>query len=128
MDILYISPSAVYELAKYCEINLLVEVMKRFATNASIIVTENNKNHPTRWWVITDYLKDDTIDCRKKLSVILSFAAIGGYVQIGDKMARGDVDVLFMLKETNNISEEDCEFFVEAFFNISSGMGFKFKN
>lgn len=125
MDTLYISPSAEYELTKYCESNLLVEVMEHFAANA-VIITRDSDSQPSRWWVITDYIKDNTIDCRKKLSVILSFAAIGGFVQIGDRMAVGDVNVLCMLKETSNISEENFDFFIDAFFNFSQGNGVKF--
>ena len=125
MDLLYITPSSAHELTNYCESNLLNEVMEDFLKNAEIIVKDNNSN-PSRWWIITDYITDDTIPYRKKMSVVLSFAAIGGFITIGDATKIGDVEVLNMLKETNNISEEDYDYFIEAFYNFSQGNGIKF--
>ena len=125
MDLLYITPSSAHELTNYCESDLLIEVMEHFLKNAKIIVKGNNSK-PTRWWIITDYITDDTISYRKKMSVILSFAAIGGFITIDDATKIGDVEVLNMLKETNNISEEDYDYFVEAFYNFSQGNGIKF--
>ena len=125
MDLLYISPRAAHELTNYCVSDLLIEVTEHFVKNAPIIAKDNN-SRPSRWWVITDYIKDSTIERRKKLSVILSFAAIGGFVQIGDRMEQGDVNVLNMLRDTNNISEIDFNYFVDAFCNFSHGNGVKF--
>lgn len=125
MDILYISPKVARELTNYCESNLLLEVTEHFSQNAKVIEKDNN-SHPSRWWVITDYINDESIDYRKKMSVILSFAAIGGFVQIGDRMEQGDINVLNMLRDTNNISEVDFDYFVEAFYNFSHNNGVKF--
>ena len=125
MDILYITPSAAHELTKYCESELLIKVTEHFAKNAVIIAKDNN-SRPSKWWDITDYIKDDSIAYRKKMSVILSFAAIGGFVTIGDMTKMGDVDVLNMLRDTKNISEEDFDYFIEAFYNFSQGNGVKF--
>ena len=77
-------------------------------------------------WIITDYITNNTINCRNKLSVILSFASNGGTVQINDRQEFGDVNVLCMLKELSYISEEDFDYFVEAFFRFSQGKGVKF--
>ena len=125
MDLLYITPSSAHELTDYCESNLLNEVMEDFLKNAEIIVKDNNSK-PSMWWIITDYISDDTIPYRKKMSVVLSFAAIGGFITIGDVTKIGDVEVLNLLKETNNISEEDYDYFIEAFYNFSQGNGIKF--
>ena len=125
MDILYISPTVASELGHYCESSLLIEVMEHFAKNA-IIITKDNNSRPSRWWVVTDYINDETIEFRKKISVILSFAAIGGFVQIGERMEQGDVNVLNMLRDSDKISEEDFDFFIEAFYNFSQGNGVRF--
>lgn len=125
MDILYISPSTSQELTRYCDDNLIAEVTGHFAKNAKVMEKDNN-THPSRWWVVTDYITDETTEFRKKASVILSFAAIGGFVQIGDRIEQGDVNVLNMLRDTKNISDEDFDFFVDAFYNFSHGNGVKF--
>lgn len=125
MDILFISPKTGRELTQYCESELLIEVMEHFANNGNI-VEKKDSEHPNRWWVITDFISNNTIDNRKKFSVILSFAAIGGFIQVGERKEFGDVNVLNMLKDLYYISDNDYDFFVEAFYNFSQGKGVKF--
>lgn len=125
MDILYISPQTARELTMYCESDLLIEVMGHFAQNAKVI-EKDNETHPSRWWIVTDYISNQTIESRKKLAVILSFARIGGFVQIGERQELGDVNVLCMLRDLHYISDADFDYFVEAFFNFSQGNGVKF--
>lgn len=125
MDVLYISPKTGTELTRYCESELLIEVMEHFANNGEVI-EKNDGETPSRWWIITDYISNYTIDNRKKFSVILSFARIGGVVQIGDRQEVGDVNVLCMLKELYYISDNDFDYFIEAFCNFSQGNGVKF--
>lgn len=38
----------------------------------------------------------------------------------------GDVEVLNMLRDTKNISDEDFDYFIDAFYNFSNGNGVKF--
>lgn len=125
MDILYISPETTKKLAEYCEDNLIFEVLDDFKKKGQII-DKNDGDRPSKSWIITNYIIDNTIDSRKKLSVILSFSAIGGFIQIGDRIEFGDVNTLCMLRETNNISDEDFDFFVETFNNFSHGNGVRF--
>ena len=125
MDILYLSQETASELHQYCERRLLAEVMEHFAKNGKIVNKDYN-GHPSRLWDITEYINDDTIEYRKKLSVILSFAAIAGFVQIGDRVEQGDVNTLIMLKECKRISEEDWVYFIDAFHAFSCGEGTKF--
>ena len=125
MDILYISNEVSKKLAQYCDDNLLVKVIEHFAKNGKIVYKDNN-GQPSRWWVVTDFIKDGTINQRQKVAVILSFAALDGFVQIEDRMERGNVNTLCMLKETGNISDEDFDFFVDAFFQFSNNNGVKF--
>ena len=121
MDILYITPRAAHQLTAYCESNLLIEVTEHFAKNA-VIIAKDNDSRPSKWWDITDYIKDDSIAYRNKMAVILSFAAIGGFVTIGNMTKMGDVEVLNMLRDTQNISEEDFDYFIEAFYNFHTAM------
>ena len=125
MDLLYISPQVAKELTNYCDGNLLKEVTEHFARNAKVYEKDSN-SHPSRWWVITDYINDNTIDYRKKMAVILSFAAIGGFITIGDKTDMGDVNVLNILKSAKNISDSDYDYFIKAFYDFSQGKGVKF--
>lgn len=126
MDILYLSPQASHELTQYCESELLLSVLEHFANNGKIVEMKNEEQ-PSRWWIITDYITNNTIDYRNKLSVILSLARIGGIIQINNRQEVGDVNVLSMLKELAYISEDDYNYFVEAFFNFSQGKVVKFK-
>ena len=126
MDILYLSPQASHELTQYCESELILFVLEHFSINGKIIEKKDDEQ-PSRWWIITDYITDKTIDYRKKLSVILSLARIGGIIQINNRQEVGDVNVLCMLKELAYITEDDFDYFVEAFFNFSRGKGVKFK-
>ena len=125
MDILYLSPKASRELTQYCESELVLRVLEHFAINGKIIEKKDNER-PSRWWIISDYISNHTIDSRDKLAVILSLASIGGIIQINNRQEVGDVNVLCMLKDFAYISEEDFDYFVEAFFNFSQGNGVKF--
>ena len=125
MDILYLSSQTSHEHTRYCEEELILQVLEHFALNAKIIEEQDKKRHSCLW-IITDYITDNAINCRNKLSVILSFASNGGTVQINDRQEFGDVNVLCMLKELSYISEEDFDYFVEAFFRFSQGKGVKF--
>ncbi len=122
MDILYFSTEVYYELTKYCSIALIIKVLSCFG-NCAIIRNQDDGNKPSRWWTITNFIKDDSIMQREKLSVILSFAAIGGVVSIEDRMETGDVNVLNMLKDTKNVSDEDYNYFIDCFWNFSHNCG-----
>lgn len=127
MDILYISPQASHELTSFCEPSLIVEVLEHFEKVGKVIETVQGGDRPSRLWIITDYISNHTIDSKKKLAVILSFAAIGGVIQIQDRQEIGNVNVQCMLKDLDYISEDDFDYFVDAFFNFSDGNGIKFK-
>lgn len=87
---------------------------------------KKNEEQPSRWWIITDYISNNTINSRNKIAVILSLGAIGGVIQINNRQETGDVNVLNMLKEFAYISAEDYDYFIEAFYNFSQGNGVKF--
>ena len=125
MDVLYLSPQTSHELTRYCERGLILKVLEHFALDGKIIEQQDNEK-PSRLWIITDYITNNTINCRNKLSVILSFASNGGTVQINCRQEFGDVNVLCMLKELAYISEENFNYFVDAFFKFSQGKGVKF--
>lgn len=125
MDVLYLSPKASHALTQYCERELILHVLEDFAINGKIIETQDNEQ-PSRLWIITDYITNNTINYRNKLAVILSFASYAGTVQINNRQELGNVNVLCMLKELAYISEDDFDYFVEAFYNFSLGKGVKF--
>ena len=125
MDILYLSDKAAQELTQYCESSLLKLVIEHFAINGKIIHKKNDEQ-PSRWWVITDYISNETINSKDKLAVILSLANIGGIIQIHDRQESGYKNVLNMLKEWAYISDNDFDYFEKAFSNISQGKGVKF--
>lgn len=125
MDILYLSPQSSHELTQYCESNLILSVLGHFTSNGKII-EKKNEEQPSRWWIITDYISNNTINSRNKIAVILSLGAIGGVIQINNRQETGDVNVLNMLKEFAYISDEDYNYFIEAFYNFSQGNGVKF--
>lgn len=125
MDILYISQQAKKALGQYCDEELLNFVITHFVGNGNLIEMQDHNPTSCRW-IITDYITNHTIDSRNKLSVILSMAATGVTIQIGDRQEFGDVNVLYMLKELYYITDEDFDYFVEAFCNFSRGEGVKF--
>lgn len=125
MDVFYLSPKASHALTQYCESELILHVLEDFAINGKIIETQDNEQ-PSRLWIITVYITNNTINYRNKLAVILSFARYAGTVQINNRQELGDVNVLCMLKELAYISEDDFDYFVEAFFKFSQGKGVKF--
>lgn len=120
MDILYLTNQTKEELLKYCEQSLIDYVFNDFSLTGKIINNSDGEK-PSRWWIITDYVTTNRIEAGKKFAVILSLAAIAGFVQIGDRCERGDVNVICMFQQLGFISEEDFDYFTEHFFNYSQG-------
>ena len=125
MDILYLSTEASHKLTQYCESELLLYVLEHFAKNGKI-VEKKNETQPSCWWIISNYISNNTINSRNKIAVILSLAAIGGVIQIYNRQEIGDVNVLNMLKDFAYISDEDYDYFIESFYHFSQGNGVKF--
>ena len=125
MDILYLTNQTKEELLKYCEQSLIDYVFNDFSLTGKII-NKSDGEKPSRWWIITDYVTTNRIEAGKKFAVILSLAAIAGFVQIGDRCERGDVNVICMFQQLGFISEEDFDYFTEHFFNYSQGKQEKF--
>ena len=125
MDILYLTNQRKEELLKYCEQSLIDYVFNDFSLTGKIINNSDGEK-TSRWWIITDYVTTNRIEAVKKFAVILSLAAIAGFVQIGDRCERGDVNVICMFQQLGFISEEDFDYFTEHFFNYSQGKQEKF--
>lgn len=122
MDILYITDKTKQELLNYCEQSLIDYVLEDFSRIGKII----EKGMPSKYWMIDNYVSDCTIDNKCKYAVILSLAAIGGFIQINEMQYFGDVKVLCTLKEMNLISEDELSWFTDAFFGMSQGKPYKF--
>lgn len=125
MDLLYITQQTKEELLQFCEQSLIDYVLNDFQRIGKIIVKENYEK-PSRWWIITDYICDNVIDKRKKLSVIMSLAVIKGFIQIDEQKVFGYTKTLLMLKEKQCISEEDLNYFEEWFCNYQDEQIVKF--
>ncbi len=125
MDILYITPQTKEQLLDYCEIDLIDTVLNHFGSVSRIQLQKDGMT-PSRYWIITDYITNQTINSRTKLSVILSLAAIGGVIEINGRQECGDVNVLNMLNELFYISEEDFDFFMDFFSDYSHSIKKKF--
>lgn len=127
MDILYISAKAKKELLQYCEEDLVNYVFTDFQKTGEIIEKEEG-DKPYRLWIITDYVKRNDIDIRKKFSVILSMAAVGGFIQIGEAKVFGDVRALLLLSSMGYITDDDRDYFIDCFANcITQVRGLKNK-
>jgi hypothetical protein len=124
MDILYITPEIKQEMLKYCEQELIDFVFDNFVEQGGNIIIK--KDGPSRWWIITDYIKNTSIEKFQKLAVILSFSAVAGIVQIGEFQSCGDTSILLLLKKLNLINEEESNMFAEFFYNIRQGKDVKF--
>ena len=125
MDILYLTNQTKEELLKYCEQSLIDYVFNDFSLTGKIINNSDGEK-TSRWWIITDYVTTNRIEAGKKFAVILSLAAIAGFVQIGDRCEHGNVNVICMFQQLGFISEEDFDYFTEHFFNYSQGKQEKF--
>ena len=96
MDILYITDETKQDLLNYCEQSLIDYVFDDFRRIGKII--ERTAGMPSKWWTIDDYVSDKSIEYRCKYAVILSLAAIGGFIQINGMQYVGDVRALCLLK------------------------------
>lgn len=125
MDILYLTPQTINELAIYCERELITKVLEHFRNYGEIVIKGNDEK-PSRWWDISSYISNHTIDSKHKLAVILSLARIGGFIQIGKRQEVGEVNTMCMLKDMGYISESDFEYFIKSFYNFTTGNKIKF--
>ena len=124
-DILYITEQTIKDLYKLCEINLVSSVLNHFHQNGGIIIKKDNEK-PSRFWDITNYITNNVLKERHKLSVILSFAYIGGFIQINEQKALGYENVLRMLKEMFYLSDEEHEYFLDKYSSLKRGEKVKF--
>ena len=124
-DILYVSNEIKESLLRYCTEDLLSFVLEDFGRNHEIV--ERNERPPFATWVIDNYIDECPINERKKvLSVILSFAFIGCIVKFKEMNYRGNGLLLHALRDNGLVSEEDEQYFIDAFYEISQGRNFKF--
>ena len=124
-DILYISNQIKERILMYCTKDLLNFVLENFGHNH--VIVERNERHPQAIWTLDYYLQEFPIDDRKNiLAVILSFAAIGGIVRLGGKNYRGDLALLCALRKNRLITEDDEQYFIDAFWQFSHGENNRF--
>lgn len=125
MDILYIATEVKQQMLKYCEQELIDFVFDDFIEQGGKIITKEDGQHPSRWWVITDYINSTSIEKKQKLAVILSFSAVAGIIQIDDNKYCGDVNFLLFLNDHRLINEKEFEQYLEFFFEVRQGKDLK---
>jgi hypothetical protein len=117
MDILYISSKAREYLLQYCDEELVNYVFADFQKTGKIVDKEEG-DEPYRLWIITDYIKRNDINVRKKLAVILSMAS-SGFVQVGETKVFGDVPLMLLLHKLGYLTYDDMCYFSDYYYNHS---------
>ena len=56
-------------MCEYCSQELIDWVFNDFINQGGKIIYEENGKKPSRWWIITDYVNNTTIDKIKKLAL-----------------------------------------------------------
>lgn len=126
MDILYITTETKQQMLKYCEQELIDFVFDDFIEQGGKIITKEDNQLPSRWWIITDYINSTSIEKMQKLAVVLSFSAVAVVIQIEYYKSYGDVAILQLLTNLNIINEKESEIFTKFFYNIRQGNKCKF--
>lgn len=108
MDILYITNEVESKMKLFCADELLQAVFDDFSKNAEIIKKEEVQK-PSKMWIVSDYINNNSIDIINKMNVILSFIACGGIVQI-DNIPYLDVsNPLAIIKQKGLINDVQLE-------------------
>lgn len=81
MDILYITQAVEERLKEFCSEDLIQYVFEDFRKHATIVIKEET-HVPSKMWVMSDFIRDKSINIIDKMNVVLSFIASGGIIQI----------------------------------------------
>ncbi len=124
-DILYITEFTIRKMYELCDVDLVKKTLCHFHQVGEIVIKNDNEK-PSKWWIITNYITNNTIEERHLLSVILSFAHVGGYIQINERIELGYEKVLEMLKGMYYISDYEYDYFLEIYSKLKNGEKIKF--
>ena len=115
MDILYITQSVEDRIKEFCSEELINYVLKDFNKYAVIVKKEENQ-HPSRIWVISDYIRNNSIDIINKMNVVLSFIYSGGIIQIDEDIFNDSSNPLAVVKKLGIIDDIQLEVLNDPWF------------
>lgn len=117
-DIIYISDVLILKIKEYCSDALLSEVFESFGKNAPVVVKKDGES-PSKFWSLTQFIADDTIDIMNKLNVILSFIQSGGIIEYQDKKYFDIVNIAAILKQQGIINDYQLSKLMEPWFQFN---------
>ena len=117
-DIIYISDELILKIKEYCSDRLLSEVFESFEKNATVVVKKDGET-PSKFWSLTRFIADDTIDIMNKLNVILSFIQSGGTIEYQDKKYFDIVNIVAILKQQGLINDDQLSKLMEPWFQFN---------
>lgn len=117
-DIIYISDELIMKIKEYCSDVLLSEVFESFEKNAPVVVKKDGER-PSKFWSLTQFIVDDTIDIMNKLNVILSFIQSGGIIEYQDKKYFDIVNIVAILKQQGIINDDQLSKLMEPWFQFN---------
>lgn len=115
MDILYITQAVEDRLKAFCSEDLIKYVFEDFKRNATIVIKEETQV-PSKVWVMSDYIRDRSINIIDKMNVVLSFIASGGIIQIDDTPFFDTSNPLAIAKKMGIINDEQLEVLNDPWF------------
>ena len=83
-------------------------MLKDFSKYAVIVKKEEN-HHPSRIWVISDYIRNNSIDIINKMNVVLSFIHSGGIIKIDENTYLDSSNPLSVVKKLGIIDDIQLE-------------------
>lgn len=115
MDILYITQAVNERLKEFCSEDLIQYVFKDFRKHATIVIKEEGQV-PSKIWVMSDFIRDKSINIIDKMNVALSFVASGGIIQIDDIPYFDTSNPLAFAKKLGIINDEQLEILNDPWF------------
>ncbi len=115
MDILYITQAVNERLKEFCSEDLIQYVFEDFRKHATIVIKEEGQV-PSKIWVMSDFIRDKSINIIDKMNVALSFVASGGIIQIDDTPFFDTSNPLAIAKKMGIINDEQLEVLNDPWF------------
>ena len=115
MDILYITQAVEERLKEFCSEDLIQYVFEDFRKHATIVIKEEGQV-PSKIWVMSDFIRDKSINIIDKMNVALSFVASGGIIQIDDIPYFDTSNPLAFAKKLGIINEKQLEILNDPWF------------
>lgn len=115
MDILYITQAVEERLKEFCSEDLIQYVFEDFRKHATIAIKEET-HVPSKMWVMSDFIRDKSINIIDKMNVVLSFIASGGIIQIDGIPYFDTSNPLAIVNRLGIINDEQLEILNDPWF------------